>query len=74
MRALVLGWYARALRTVLSWRDRTRGFVQRHLPNESQHLFVLTVLVGIVCGFVAVFFHVAIRASESLLIDRALSG
>jgi chloride channel protein, CIC family len=31
-------------------------------PNEGQHLFALTLLVGVVCGLVAVAFHLAIRA------------
>ncbi len=49
-----------------------RLFVLRHLPNEAQHLFTLTLAVGVVCGLVAVAFHLAIRAAEALLIDRAL--
>ncbi len=46
--------------------------VQRYLPNEAQHLFALTLLVGVVCGLVAVAFHLAIRGAERLFIERAL--
>ena len=46
--------------------------VRRLLPSESQHLFALTIVVGVVCGLVAVAFHLCIRGAESLLIDRAL--
>lgn len=49
-----------------------RALVRRILPNESQHLFALTLAVGMVCGLVAVAFHLAIRAAERLLIERAL--
>ena len=49
-----------------------RTFVDRHLPNESQHLFALTLVVGVVCGLVAVAFHLAIRGAEGLLIERAI--
>ena len=49
-----------------------RAWLYRHLPNESQHLFALTLAVGVACGFTAVAFHLAIRAAEGLLIERAL--
>lgn len=49
-----------------------RAWLRSHSPNDNQHLFALTLLVGVVCGLVAVAFHLAIRAAESLLIDRAL--
>lgn len=48
------------------------ALVRRHLPNESQHLFALTLAVGVVCGLLAVAFHLAIQAAEHLLIERAL--
>lgn len=50
-----------------------RRQLYRLLPNESQHLFALTLVVGALCGLIAVAFHLAIRGSERLLIDRALS-
>lgn len=49
-----------------------RALLRRYPHNESQHLFALTLLVGVVCGLVAVAFHLAIRGAEKLLIDRAL--
>jgi CIC family chloride channel protein len=61
-----LGLRAAAVRIAI------RSFVLRHLANEARHLFALTLLVGVVCGFVAVAFHLSIRAAESLLIDRAM--
>lgn len=51
-----------------------RPLVGRLLPTESQYLFALTVLVGVVCGLVAVAFHVSIKLAETLLIDRAASA
>ncbi len=56
-------WRAYALRTEL-----------RLAPTEAQRLFVLTVLIGVVCGFAAVGFHFAIFFGEQLLIDRAMSA
>ncbi len=47
-------------------------FGRRYLPNEGQHLFALTLLVGAACGLVAVAFHLAIRGAEQLLIEHAL--
>ena len=57
---------------LVRWRAALRPLVRRLLPNESQHLFALTLIVGVVCGLVAVAFHLAIRGAEHLLIDRAL--
>jgi CIC family chloride channel protein len=53
---------------------RARAWLGDHAPNESQHLFGLTLVVGVVCGLVAVAFHLSIRAAEGLLIDRALNA
>jgi chloride channel protein, CIC family len=57
---------------VAALRARVRSSVRRHLVSEGRHLFALTLLVGVVCGLVAVAFHLAIRAAESLLIERAM--
>ncbi|HKU45010.1 MAG TPA: chloride channel protein, partial [Polyangiales bacterium] len=35
-------------------------------------MFALTLAVGVLCGLLAVGFHLAIRAAETLLIERAL--
>lgn len=43
-------------------------------PSEAQHLLGLTLLVGAACGVAAVAFHLAIRAAEDLLINRALTA
>ena len=50
-----------------------RQQLRRLLPGEAQHLFALTLVVGVVCGFAAVAFHLAIRAAEALLIERAIA-
>lgn len=63
---------ARIRLRVAAMRLAGRSFVRRQLVNESQHLFALTLLVGLVCGLAAVAFHLSIRAAESLLIDRAM--
>lgn len=46
--------------------------MRRYLPNETQLLFAVTIVVGLVCGLVAVAFHLAIRAAEGLFIDNAI--
>jgi CIC family chloride channel protein len=46
----------------------------RWAPSEGQRLFFLTLLVGVLCGFAALAFHVAIGFSERHLIDRALGA
>ena len=44
------------------------------VPSENQRLFVLTIIIGIVCGFAAVAFHLSIKLLEGYLIDRALAA
>lgn len=51
-----------------------RSWLRSLLPNEAQHLFGLTLLVGVVCGFTAVAFHLTIRLAESAMIDRAIAA
>lgn len=78
-RAVVHRWRLRGrarvaligVRAAATW-VAARALVRRFLPNESQHLFALTLAVGVVCGLVAVAFHLAIRAAEHVLIERAL--
>ncbi len=43
------------------------------IPTESQRVFGLTLIVGAVCGLVAVAFHLSIIAAEDLFIDRAFA-
>ena len=50
-----------------------RAFL-RLVPAESHRVFVLTLIVGALCGGAAVLFHLAIIAVESRVIDRAMSA
>lgn len=61
-------------RRFVELRTSARGFFLRHLPNESQHLFALTLGVGAVCGLIAVAFHLTIHLLERVLIERALEA
>ena len=78
-----------SLRTPSHWLGRIKQRVQtllrlrwlyllraeiRFAPTEAQRLFGLTLVIGVVCGFAAVAFHVAIRVLEHQLIDRAMSA
>ena len=49
-----------------------RRVLLRYVPSEGQHVFALTLAIGVVCGLVAVAFHLSIRLAERLLIERAL--
>lgn len=73
------------LRTVARLRRRLRRvtrlwrlyFVRAELrfaPTESQRLFVLTIVIGGLCGLAAVAFHLAIATCETHLIERALGA
>lgn len=64
-------WLGELRRWMRAAPQALRGQIKARLSGESQHLFALTLLVGVVCGLVAVAFHLAIRATEQLLIDRA---
>lgn len=57
---------------IASLRGRLRIWEQKHLPNDAQHLFALTIGIGAICGVLAVSFHLLIRGLERLLIERAL--
>lgn len=63
------------------WRPRRRSaqtaalrLLLRLAPSERQRVFVLTIIVGALCGLAAVAFHLAIRLTESLLINRAMAA
>ena len=43
----------------------------RLVPKESQRVFILTLIIGAVCGLAAVAFHLAILRAEDLLINNA---
>lgn len=49
-------------------------FFVRFIPNESQRVFALTLLVGALCGLAAVAFHLAIIAVEGFLIEPAMAS
>ena len=63
-------WQQRWLRTDL----RFLQIFTRFVPSEQQRTFVLTLLIGAVCGVAAVAFHLAIQAAEHLMIERALAA
>ena len=46
----------------------------RFAPTEAQRLFVLTIVIGVVCGLAAVAFHVSIALASKALIDQAMSA
>jgi CIC family chloride channel protein len=47
---------------------------QRLVPTERQRLFGLTIVIGGVCGLVAVAFHLAIQYVEQHGVDRAMAA
>jgi CIC family chloride channel protein len=46
----------------------------RFAPSEAQRLFLLTLAIGVLCGLVAVSFHLSIDFAEKQLIERALTA
>jgi CIC family chloride channel protein len=46
----------------------------RIAPTEQQRLFILTLVIGVVCGLTAVAFHLSIKSLEHLLITRAMAA
>ncbi|MHB8877675.1 MAG: chloride channel protein [Myxococcaceae bacterium] len=55
-------------------RTHARALLLRYMPSEAQHVFALTLVIGVVCGLAAVGFHLSIRFAESHLIDRAMAA
>jgi len=45
----------------------------RFAPTETQQLFALTILIGVLCGLAAVAFHVSITLASRALVDRAMT-
>jgi CIC family chloride channel protein len=45
----------------------------RYAPSERQRVFILTIVIGVLCGFAAVAFHLSIKFAEGQLIDRAMT-
>jgi chloride channel protein, CIC family len=50
---------------------RARQRIRSMAPTESQRIFALTIIIGVICGLVAVAFHVAIRLVGSVAINPA---
>ncbi|MFO0585505.1 MAG: hypothetical protein U0229_24750 [Anaeromyxobacter sp.] len=59
---------------LLRLRGQLLSWLARVVPEEHQHLFVVTVIVGLVCGLVAVAFHLAIQLAEAQLVGRAIAA
>src|SRR3954453_7337123 len=70
MMARLRSWRARLQRLDL----RALQIFVRLIPSERQRLFALTLIIGVLCGFAAVAFHLSILAAEHLLIDRAMAA
>ncbi len=63
LRALLVRWRTLVLRAEL-----------RLAPTEPQRLFILTLVIGVVCGLAAVGYHAAIFLATHQLINRAFSA
>jgi CIC family chloride channel protein len=64
---------ARRARTELRlWRLYAIRMAMRLAPTEAQRLLGLTLVVGVLSGFAAVAFHLAIRSTEHLVVERAM--
>jgi len=50
------------------------ALLRRAVPNRRQQLFVLTVIIGGVCGLAAVAFHLLIELVSRIAIDPALAA
>lgn len=48
--------------------------LRESLQNEAQRLFVVTLVIGALCGLVAVLFHLAIDAAQRMVVDRMIDG
>src|SRR5580704_17275280 len=70
-------WQTRWRRVRVALRLRGLYLIRAELhfaPTEAQRLFFLTILIGIVCGFAAVAFHLSITLASHALIDQAMSA
>lgn len=62
----------RLRRSAKAFNDRLLRAWARSTPTEQQRLLALTLVVGGVCGLVAVSFHLAITFCSKALIERAM--
>jgi len=60
-------------RSLARTRDALLRWFARLVPDEHQHVLVVTVIVGLVCGLVALAFHLAIQLAERLLVGNAIA-
>jgi CIC family chloride channel protein len=60
-------------RRLLAIRAQVLRIELKVAPTESQRLFGLTIVIGVLCGLAAVAFHFAIAFSERMLFDRAMA-
>ena len=56
------------------WRDAALQLYLRVAPAESQRVFILTLIIGVLCGLAAVIFHIVIRLSELYMIRSAIAA
>jgi CIC family chloride channel protein len=66
--------FATLTQKLLAFRQWALRLELRVAPTESQRLFALTLVIGLVCGFAAVAFHFAIRFAEGLMFERAIAA
>lgn len=68
-------YYRRLIR--LRWQAfklKLLSFSIKFIPKEEQRVFILTLIIGLVCGLAAVAFHLTILKSEDYLIDSLLNS
>ncbi|HYX42821.1 MAG TPA: chloride channel protein, partial [Pyrinomonadaceae bacterium] len=70
IRAALRLWRARVRRVNL----KLLRLSLRLVPSERRRVFGLTLVAGVVCGLAAVAFHLALRGTEHLLVDRAMAA
>ncbi|MBA3945159.1 MAG: chloride channel protein [Herpetosiphonaceae bacterium] len=68
------GWLCKWRQQVRSTNIETLRLFLHLVPSEQQRVFVLTLLIGLLCGLAAVAFHLAIQLAEQHLIDQALAA
>ena len=61
-----------ALEILRNATERVRARLRRLVPDEPQHVLVVTIVTGLACGLVAVAFHLAIQVADRQLVGRAL--
>ncbi len=71
----ILKYYRRSLRLRRqALKIKILSLSIRFIPKEQQRVFLLTLIIGVICGLAAVAFHLIILQSEYLFIDSVLSS